>query len=305
MFRRLSLEYDFGIDGYIDIIDANGGVTGRSIAVQIKSGPSFFANETSTGITFYGQRKHLNYYSNLPMPLIIVLFDPLEKRCYWSKFDVHDTEPTQSGWKITIPKRNIFGLDAKDRLLGIAGPTYDTEDAIEEYWAVNEMLGTSDYVFYAVDRSDVASGNTVHLEQFSDRIMRNEKLRRALQGRVDIAIAGYDNDPRELFEIAEVVAWYVKADAFFNWFYFSCLDWQGSGLMAYWSCVCSAHRAKQQECDSGKVTIELDIENMLTFLQSNFSRFNELADNTGISNAENEIISIAIIEFLGIPNSTR
>jgi hypothetical protein len=46
IFRRVGLEHDFGADGYIDIVKDDGRVTGQSIAVQIKSGKSFFSTQT-------------------------------------------------------------------------------------------------------------------------------------------------------------------------------------------------------------------------------------------------------------------
>ncbi|WRH90308.1 DUF4365 domain-containing protein [Pseudomonas fluorescens] len=41
IFRRNSNEYDYGIDGYIDVVTDDGAVTGQCVAVQIKTGQSF------------------------------------------------------------------------------------------------------------------------------------------------------------------------------------------------------------------------------------------------------------------------
>jgi hypothetical protein len=75
IFRRVNAEHDFGIDGYIDIVADNGDVTGQSIAVQIKTGSSFLKRKVTAGFTFYGEKKHLNYYLNLKLPVLIVLYD--------------------------------------------------------------------------------------------------------------------------------------------------------------------------------------------------------------------------------------
>ncbi|OWO71930.1 hypothetical protein B2J67_15995, partial [Vibrio cholerae] len=40
IYRKVHREHDFGIDGYIDIVN-NGVVSGRSVAVQIKCGDSY------------------------------------------------------------------------------------------------------------------------------------------------------------------------------------------------------------------------------------------------------------------------
>ena len=42
IFKRNHQEYDFGIDGQIEVITSTGAVTGQMVAVQIKYGTSFF-----------------------------------------------------------------------------------------------------------------------------------------------------------------------------------------------------------------------------------------------------------------------
>ena len=108
IFRRVHLEHDFGIDGYIDIVREDGGVTGQSIAVQIKSGQSFFKEKTPNGFVFRGEEKHLNYYMNLPVPVLMILHDDVTHQCYWEQFDVRKTEPTSRGWKFNISKNSLL-----------------------------------------------------------------------------------------------------------------------------------------------------------------------------------------------------
>jgi len=43
-FQKKSSRNDFGIDAYFDIITERYKLTGKSIAVQIKSGDSYFKN---------------------------------------------------------------------------------------------------------------------------------------------------------------------------------------------------------------------------------------------------------------------
>ena len=42
VFRKITLDDDFGLDGYIDILQEGQYVTGKSIGIQIKTGPSYF-----------------------------------------------------------------------------------------------------------------------------------------------------------------------------------------------------------------------------------------------------------------------
>ncbi|WP_454047421.1 DUF4365 domain-containing protein [Chryseobacterium sp. Marseille-Q8038] len=140
MFRENHLENDFGIDGYIDIIGEENSVTGKSIAIQIKTGESFFKTKTTTGWTFYGENKHLNYYTNLDIPIIIFIIDLQEKKIYWEYFDIDKTSDTKTGWSLLIPSRNILGISSKKDLLEIAGDVIDYMPQIEYQWKINEEL---------------------------------------------------------------------------------------------------------------------------------------------------------------------
>lgn len=82
MFRKVPLEEDFGIDGYIDILYDGKFVTGKSIGVQIKTGTSYFKNITNSGWLFYGDNKHLNYYLNNANPIIIIIVNPDTNECF-------------------------------------------------------------------------------------------------------------------------------------------------------------------------------------------------------------------------------
>ena len=109
VFRPVHQEYDFGIDGYIDVID-NGEVTGASLAVQIKCGKSYIAKKTPGGIRYDGEIKHLNYYSNLRVPVLLVVFDENGENGHWVVFQLEKSLPAKSDdrWWIEIPETNIL-----------------------------------------------------------------------------------------------------------------------------------------------------------------------------------------------------
>ncbi|MFZ4703196.1 MAG: DUF4365 domain-containing protein, partial [Candidatus Methylumidiphilus sp.] len=66
---------DVGIDGQIEYVDKEGFATGRIIAAQIKSGPSFF-KEKDDNWTFYPEDKHRFYWERFPLPVLIILHNP-------------------------------------------------------------------------------------------------------------------------------------------------------------------------------------------------------------------------------------
>lgn len=52
---------DYGIDAQIETME-NGCATGKLIAVQIKSGESYFNEITNDYIIYRGERKHYEYF---------------------------------------------------------------------------------------------------------------------------------------------------------------------------------------------------------------------------------------------------
>lgn len=112
---------DLGIDGHIEIVDENREGTGRLIALQVKAGDSYFKNETDSGYFFYGKNKHLKYWLQHSLPVIIVLCDPKKDICYWVPVTESGIEYTDSGWKILVPKKQILNEASKNKLISIAG----------------------------------------------------------------------------------------------------------------------------------------------------------------------------------------
>ncbi|MTJ55764.1 DUF4365 domain-containing protein [Anabaena sp. UHCC 0253] len=76
IFRRVHQEQDFGIDGYVDIVNDKNQVTGRTFAVQIKCGSSYFKKSKYGEYWYQGENKHLNYLLNHPVPVVIILVNP-------------------------------------------------------------------------------------------------------------------------------------------------------------------------------------------------------------------------------------
>lgn len=93
---------DCGIDAQIEVVDGNS-ASGKLVALQIKSGDSWFKETTPEGFIFRGERKHLQYWLNHSLPVVIVLCDTESGIAYWQSIDKHALTYTGKGWKITIP----------------------------------------------------------------------------------------------------------------------------------------------------------------------------------------------------------
>lgn len=159
-FRKNHLEDDFGIDGYIDLITETNYITGKSIAVQIKCGSSFFSDETSIGWHFNGSKKHLNYYLNNQLPIVIILVNPDTQKIYWALFKLEETTKSGENWKIMIPSNQELNVRCKPQLEKIAGVVIDYTPQLEYYWEVNNLLENSGYIMLSIDKMDIENLNT-------------------------------------------------------------------------------------------------------------------------------------------------
>lgn len=302
IFRRVPQESDYGIDAYFEIVSDNGEVTGQSVAAQIKSGGSFFKTETSSSYIFYGDQKHLNYYANIPQPVIIVIYDPSTHKGYWVQFQLEKTERTPSGWKINVPKRNVFDIRAKSSVLNLVGRHIDHSDTLEEQWAINDMISSGSYLMYMVHKSDILSGNVHDLSNFIRRICLNETLERAVQEKVLLSISGYDDDPRELFEIPEVCSWFLRYTRLdFPWFYL--LETAHSGHWLKLDFVIHARGIRAVDPMNGIIKVEVKPPKAAPWLMRNFLRLNKLTEKLEIPIEENKRICAAVIRLTQLTES--
>lgn len=102
IFREQPIS-DYGIDAHIEVVEGET-VTGKLIALQIKTGSSWFKENTSQGFVFRGDNEHLEYWIEHSLPVLIILHDPQTHLSYWQSIKTEKVIPTGKGWKIIIPK---------------------------------------------------------------------------------------------------------------------------------------------------------------------------------------------------------
>jgi hypothetical protein len=298
LFRKVHLEEDFGIDGHMDIVLEDGSVTGQSIAVQIKTGPSFMATKTNVGYVFYGENKHLNYYLNSQLPILVVICDPSRRKCYWELFNAESTEKTTGGWKMVIPFSQVLGQSSKEQLLNIVGPALDHTNELEKHWAFNNLLVSMGRILFAIDRTDIESGNTQHIGSFFERLLKNASVCEKLQGKVDVFISGYDSDTRELWEIPEVRNWFALAEPVLKyWFFFLTSNPPAAGINLLFVCLCGTETS--QTIDSkGRRRIELDRTKLRQLMERHFISLNEITERLGMNVEQNKKISFDVMRAI-------
>ena len=130
IYRQQS-EGDYGIDAQFEA-KLNGNPSGRLIAAQIKYGESY-VSEHDNHFVFYGKYKHLLYWLNHALPVIIVYVEYKEIQnhpvytCYWVEVKKEKIKTLADSWKIKIPKTQILNSSNIDKLLSCA-PEKDMSD---------------------------------------------------------------------------------------------------------------------------------------------------------------------------------
>lgn len=111
---------DYGIDAHVEIVE-NNQATGQLIALQIKSGNSWFKEKTEQGIVFRGDSPHLNYWIEYSLPVIIVLCDLETEECYWEIINEDTVVETGKGWKLVVPLHQKVNESSKQALKQLTG----------------------------------------------------------------------------------------------------------------------------------------------------------------------------------------
>jgi Domain of unknown function (DUF4365) len=114
---------DLGIDAHIEVIRDKDKATGRIIAAQIKCGRSFFKEANENGYVFRPKSKHIQYWLDHSLPVIIIVCHPDTRECWWVEVTSENTIKTGKGWKTVLPFGRRFDATHKHALSQIAGRT--------------------------------------------------------------------------------------------------------------------------------------------------------------------------------------
>ena len=300
IFRRVPQEYDYGIDAFIDYV-VDGQVTGGAVAVQIKYGESYFANETVDGYWYEDSFEHLNYYLNHSAPVFIFLVDPRTEAVYWNDISVEKLLGRGKKWCLLIPKANFLDKSFTSRmgaLLGIGDFATEIRDSLRAHEALVKLMSQSELTMLGIGREAIEKQNTRAIASYFEGL-RNDKTRAKIsQGKVGFHVSGYDNDPRELYEIPEVVNYFKRLEPEVRyWFYFLSTKPSIPSLKVLFFCLCDP---KKESRDSENDLIYPDMKLMQSFFERNFLWLNELTDFLDLPESENKRISLEVFRYLGV-----
>ncbi|KRC42721.1 DUF4365 domain-containing protein [Oerskovia sp. Root22] len=125
VFREQTTD-DFGIDAHLEVVE-NETATGRLIAAQIKSGPSYFKKPHDDGWWFRLDPDDLEYWIDHSLPVIVVLCNPDTGTAYWQTV----TQKTivtgkRGGRKLLVPTAQQLGGESRRGLAKVAeGKPYE------------------------------------------------------------------------------------------------------------------------------------------------------------------------------------
>ena len=115
IFREQSVS-DYGIDAHAEP-KIGERPTGQLIALQVKSGASYF-RERGEDFVYYGRRRHLDYWRNHCLPVFIILHNPETGLTLWQRVEDHLVEEGKKGrWAIEIPRNNVLDANSEGFLL--------------------------------------------------------------------------------------------------------------------------------------------------------------------------------------------
>jgi hypothetical protein len=121
---------DHGIDAHVEVCNS-GTPSGQLVAVQIKSGESFFTESCEDGFVFRFGDWHHKYWLGHCLPVIIVLYNPVDDLIFWQEINNKTVESTGKNWKIIIPYKNLLkyssGIDISQASIATTGG-YETID---------------------------------------------------------------------------------------------------------------------------------------------------------------------------------
>lgn len=130
---------DIGIDGYIELIE-NENSSGVIIAVQVKSGKSYIHKEKEDHFFFYTDKDHLIYWDMFEIPVLLIIYSPIDKTAYWLDLKEYFTlNPiSERGSYYIYFQKKVFDINSKNEIL----------DMGKNYW--KEIKKT---IFYSGDKN--------------------------------------------------------------------------------------------------------------------------------------------------------
>jgi hypothetical protein len=154
---------------------------------------------------------------------------------------------------------------------------------------------------FVMDDREVKAKDTSRVTRFFERLLSTKELAFDNMGKVKLSFYGYDDDPRELFEIPEVREYIALLDRKLqSLFFFVPTGEKADTLRLFIYCLCDAKWEGPRATPKGRGKVTFDTRLAGDFLNRHWSSLNSITTWLGMSIEENKRISFAIMECLGI-----
>lgn len=127
---------DLGIDGQIEFLEEGTSISsGVILAVQVKSGPSYFAHSQENGFNYYPASKHRKYWGRINLPVILILHNPDSGLTIYTnvKPQLVNDDP------IFLDSNHVFTPEARENLIECVKDNYaqfDPEQILNEFKSI-------------------------------------------------------------------------------------------------------------------------------------------------------------------------
>jgi hypothetical protein len=204
-------ESDHGIDALVETVVA-GQPAGQLVALQIKSGRSWFKEPCEDGWALRGPRRNLSYWLKHQLPVLVVLFDPRTSKGYWVHVNPDTATFTPKGYRIVVPASHLLDSSAKNQIeMVIELWQYSRKDESgAERPELEKLTVHADVVRYDSDLVDDAFAETLANSLWLHHAMHEEPLNRNSFAYVMKGCAEASGKTAELNPSRETATWDVR-----------------------------------------------------------------------------------------------
>jgi hypothetical protein len=158
----------------------------------------------------------------------------------------------------------------------------------------------SDLILYQFSRDRVEAGDAKDfMSRFCDSSLPTGKKLEALMNSVALMIDGYNHDPREIYAIPEVRAFYKQLwEVWPYWLFFCNLDSENFMLMVM-CCQDSLDALKVQ--GQPQVQVQINPLEVVQFISGGFVPMNEMCERAGMSERQIFDRTTAVFEYFNLP----
>ena len=114
LFREQPVE-DYGIDTHVEPFDGPEQPARQLLALQIKTGVSFFREETEDGWWFRATRRHWHYWLGHVLPVAVILYNPETGTLFWQHVEASLVQLTGEGGKLLVPRSHVLDSSGAGR----------------------------------------------------------------------------------------------------------------------------------------------------------------------------------------------